>query len=101
MKSKAAAELAEKEMGAEGGRGAMMLESVSVPPPVFFCSVEPATAALQKGSLVLDITRIITNTLLMFVIRSGLCTVLSESRGPQSTSVSEPGHWSDSAVGNG
>ena len=25
--------------------------TVNVPPPVFFCSVEPASAALQKGTL--------------------------------------------------
>lgn len=60
MKSASAAELA--EMGTDPVRGnqcadretgrSIVLESIDIPPPVFFCSVEPASAAIQNGRVV-------------------------------------------------
>ncbi len=33
----------------KGSSPSVMLGKISVPPPVFFCSVEPASAYYQKG----------------------------------------------------
>lgn len=35
--------------GAESA-GGLALDGITIPPPVFFCSVEPASAAVQSGN---------------------------------------------------
>ncbi len=55
MRSSSAAKMAEREL-VRGDKcaemevgGALALAGIAIPPPVFFCSVEPASAALQNG----------------------------------------------------
>ncbi len=51
----------------------LSLEVLDLPPPVFFCSVEPSSAAYQKGPY-LSICYTISNCILAFIIIIQLST---------------------------
>ena len=53
MKSSSAARLAEMELSEDDTdkRELILLGEIDAPSPVFFCSVEPASAAFQKGAV--------------------------------------------------
>ena len=75
-------------------RSPLLLEKIGIPPPVFFCSVEPASAAIENSWCALVQTTKCMGTMVVCVmwcvcmfVRIGARSLLLGERGPKSSCV--------------